>query len=113
MIATENRLPLFGIMLPLFLVDDADEVLNLGDHAANRRGVLQLGDPADLVELEADQRRPLRGGAGGAAPGGSARPCSSLRLCPSSLPQKAQKAPVVYPPPPSAPPPPRRDCRVD
>src|SRR3984957_3180767 len=60
MIATENRLPLFGIMLPLFLVDDADEMLNLGDHAANRRGVLQLGDPADLVELEADQRRALR-----------------------------------------------------
>src|SRR6202171_664158 len=44
----------------LFLVDDADEMLNLGDHAANRRGVLQLGHPADLVELEADQRRALR-----------------------------------------------------
>src|SRR5471030_2998912 len=64
MILTENRSPLFGIMLPsyfpLFLVDDADEMLNLGDHAANCRGVLQLGDPADLVELEADQRRTLR-----------------------------------------------------
>src|SRR6202022_4320800 len=44
----------------LFLVDDADEVLNLGDHAANSRRVLQLGDPADLVELEADQRLTLR-----------------------------------------------------
>src|ERR1700726_2451418 len=46
--------------LSLFLVDDADEMLNLCDHAANCRGVLQLGNPADLVELEADQRRPLR-----------------------------------------------------
>jgi len=44
----------------LFLVDDADEMLNLRDHAANCRGILQLGDPADLVELEADQRRALR-----------------------------------------------------
>src|SRR4030088_1801555 len=44
----------------LFLVDDADEMLNLCDHAANRRRVLKLGDPADLVELEADQRRALR-----------------------------------------------------
>src|ERR1700694_361669 len=61
MISTENRLPLFGIMLPtLFLVDDADEMLNLCDHAANRRGVLQFGHPADLVELEPDQRRALR-----------------------------------------------------
>src|SRR6478735_4572885 len=40
----------------LFLVDDADEMLNLRDHAANRRGVLQLGNPADLVEFQADQR---------------------------------------------------------
>src|SRR5450432_1700791 len=61
MIATENRLPAFRDHAPiLFLVDDADEMLNLGDHAANCRGVLQLGDPADLVELEADQRRTLR-----------------------------------------------------
>src|SRR6202171_3280499 len=44
----------------LFLVDDADEMLNLCDHAANCRGVLQLGGPADLVELEADQRLALR-----------------------------------------------------
>jgi hypothetical protein len=80
MISAENRLPLFGIMLlspehdldrkpapafrdhapSLFLVDNPDEVLNLGDHAANRRGILQLGDATDLVELEADQRRALR-----------------------------------------------------
>src|SRR6266849_171483 len=44
----------------LLLADDADEMLNLADHAANLRGVLKLGDPADLVELEADQRRTLR-----------------------------------------------------
>src|SRR3954468_18555774 len=44
----------------LFLVDDADEVLNLCDHAANRRRILQLGDAANLVELEADQRGTLR-----------------------------------------------------
>src|ERR1700737_4288931 len=61
MISTEDRSPLFGIMPPiLFLVDDADEMLNLRDHAANFRRILQLGDPADLVELEADQRRALR-----------------------------------------------------
>src|SRR6201986_2396144 len=46
--------------LSLFLVDDADEMLNLCDHAANCRGVLQLGGAADLVELEADQRLALR-----------------------------------------------------
>src|SRR5258707_14522407 len=50
----------FIALSPLFLVDNADEVLNLGDHAANRRGVLQLGDAADLVEFQADQRRTLR-----------------------------------------------------
>src|SRR5450631_2925393 len=53
----------FIALSPLFvslLVDDANEVLNLGDHAANSRGVLQFGDAADLVELEADQRRTLR-----------------------------------------------------
>src|SRR6266436_5120594 len=46
--------------LSYFLVVDADEMLNLCDHAANCRRVPQLGDPADLVELEADQRRTLR-----------------------------------------------------
>src|SRR5438034_10276826 len=35
-------------------------MLNLRDHAANCRRVLQLGDATDLVELEADQRRTLR-----------------------------------------------------
>src|SRR5919206_5364323 len=62
MILTENRSTLFGIMLPsdLLLADDADEMLNLGDHAANFRRVRKLGNPADLVELEADQRRTLR-----------------------------------------------------
>src|ERR1700684_3917484 len=44
----------------LFLADDADEMLNLGDHAADTGSVMQLGDPADLVELEADQRLALR-----------------------------------------------------
>src|ERR1700734_4070648 len=36
-----NRKPAsaFRDHAPLFLVDDADEMLNLGDHAANRRGV--------------------------------------------------------------------------
>src|ERR1700760_2523922 len=48
------------LYLVLLLVDDADEMLNLGDHAANRRGVLQLADATDLVELQADQRRALR-----------------------------------------------------
>src|SRR4051795_11972663 len=61
MILTENRSPLFGIMLPYLLVaDDPDEMLNLADHAANFRRILKLGNPADLVELEADQRRTLR-----------------------------------------------------
>src|SRR3954470_6495303 len=44
----------------LLLADDADEMLNLADHAANLRRILKLGNPADLVELEADQRRTLR-----------------------------------------------------
>jgi hypothetical protein len=52
----------------LLLADDADEMLNLGDHAANRRRVLQLGHTTDLVELEADQRRTLRVMAADCAP---------------------------------------------
>jgi hypothetical protein len=36
-------------LLVLLLADDADEVLNLGDHAANFRGVPQLGDPAEAA----------------------------------------------------------------
>src|SRR6266567_3899340 len=43
-----------------FLADDTDEMLNLCDHAANRRRILQFGNPADLVELQPDQRRTLR-----------------------------------------------------
>src|SRR3954462_12537654 len=39
----------------LLLADDAYEMLNFRNHAANRRGVRQLGDPADLVELHPDQ----------------------------------------------------------
>jgi hypothetical protein len=35
-------------------------MLDLADHAANFRRVLKFGNPADLVELEADQRRALR-----------------------------------------------------
>src|ERR1700761_5802195 len=37
------------LYLVLLLVDNADEMLNLGDHAANRRGVLQLADATNLV----------------------------------------------------------------
>src|ERR1700732_3875503 len=69
-IRTENRLPVFGIMLLiLILVDDAHEMLNFCDHAANCRGVRQPGAPAELFELEADQRRPLRGVAADRAAG--------------------------------------------
>src|SRR5712671_796170 len=62
MILTENRFPTFRDHAPsiLLLADDADEMLNLADHAANRRRVRKLGNPADLVEVEADQRRTLR-----------------------------------------------------
>src|ERR1700755_2624422 len=44
----------------LLLADDANEMLNLGDHAANLRGVLKLGHAADLVEIEPNQCRTLR-----------------------------------------------------
>src|SRR5258705_8419597 len=62
MILTENRFPTFRDHAPsiLLLADDADEMLTLADHAANRRRVRKLGNPADLVEVEADQRRTLR-----------------------------------------------------
>src|ERR1700680_4826912 len=113
MILTENRLPLFGIMLPtLFLVDDADEMLNFCDHAANPRGVRQLGDVADVVELEPDQRRALRGVAADRAVGlhDPDRLCGlghRLEL------RKAREARVVYSATASASPPTRRDCSVD
>src|SRR5690349_24422341 len=44
----------------LLLADDADEMVNLLDHAAHLSRIRQLGDPADLVELQPDQRRALR-----------------------------------------------------
>src|SRR5438034_9212164 len=47
MISAENRYPPFGITRSvLLLVDDADEMVNLLDHPANRRGVRQLADAA-------------------------------------------------------------------
>jgi hypothetical protein len=52
--------PLFGIMLHLISRRRRGRDVEPCDHAANRRRVLQLGDAADLVELEADQRRALR-----------------------------------------------------
>src|SRR6266702_2514166 len=111
MIPTEKWLPLSGIMLPtLFFVDDADEMLNLCDHAADRRRVLQLGDPADLVELQSDQRRTLRVVAADRAAGllDLDRLCGlghRLQL------RKAREARVVYSATASASPPTRRDCR--
>src|ERR1700761_9361929 len=48
------------IFLALLPVDDANEMLNLGDHAANLRRVLKLGHAADLVELQPDQGVALR-----------------------------------------------------
>src|SRR5262249_1322289 len=45
------------ILLP---VDDADELVDLLDHAANGRRIRQVDTPADLVELQPDQRRTLR-----------------------------------------------------
>src|SRR6476620_11635175 len=39
--------------------DDANEMLDLFDHPANRRGIGEGRGPVELVELEADQRRAL------------------------------------------------------
>src|ERR1019366_4104161 len=47
------------ISLSLGFVDDADEMLDLGDHAPDRRRVLEGLAPADGVETEADQRGAL------------------------------------------------------
>src|SRR5262249_12579117 len=44
---------------PLGLVDDANEVTDLGDHAADRRSILQRRTATDAVEAEPDQRRAL------------------------------------------------------
>src|SRR4030088_3840403 len=94
----------------LFLVDDADEMLNLCDHAANCRGVLQLGDPADLVELEADQRRTLRVVAAERAAG----LLDLDHLCGLGHRHNSEKrGRVGYSATTSASPPTRRDCRVD
>src|SRR6195952_3486652 len=96
----------------LFPVDDADEMLNLGDHAANRRRILQLGYPADLVELEADQRLALRVVAADRAAG----LLDLDHLCGLGhhyYSEKRQTAPVVYSATTSASPPTRRDCSVD
>src|SRR5580700_11201906 len=97
---------------PLLLVDNADEVLNLGDHAANRRRVLQLGDPADLVELEADQRRSLRVMAANRAAG----LLDLDHLCGLGHrhnSEKRERASCIYSATTSASPPTRRDCSVD
>src|SRR6266702_3509607 len=87
-------------------------MLNLGDHAANLRGILQLGRPADLVELEADQRRALRMMAADCA----ADLFDLDRLC--GLGHRlelrvARKDARCYSATTSASPPTRRDCRVD
>src|SRR5258708_35303127 len=42
------------LLISLLLADDPDEMLNFCDHAANRRRILQLGNPADFVELQSD-----------------------------------------------------------
>src|SRR5689334_9432620 len=114
MILTENRSPLFGIMLllNLLLADDADEMLNLADHAANLRRILKLGNPADLVELEADQRRALRVVAADRATG----LLDLDHLCGLGHLLELRNAPdarFVYSATASASPPTRRDCSVE
>src|SRR3569623_1434427 len=99
------------LLVSCLLVDDADEMLDLADHAANLRRVLKLGNPADLVELEADQRRALRVVAADRAAGllDLDRLCGlghRLQL------RNAQNARSVYSATASASPPARRDCRV-
>src|SRR5260370_14891997 len=87
-------------------------MLNLGDHAANCRRVLQFGDAADLVELEADQRRTLRVVAADCAAG----LLDLDHLCGLGHDNNSEKrcdAPVVYSATTSASPPTRRDCSVD
>src|SRR5947209_10977362 len=91
----------------LFLIHDADEVLNLGDHAAHRRRVLQLGNPADLVEFQADQRRALRVVAADRAAG----LLDLDRLC--GLGHRRNSRNAIYSATTSASPPTRRDCSVD
>src|SRR5579863_4577619 len=96
----------------LLLADDADEMLNLGDHAANLGGILQLGDAADLVELQPDQRRALRVVAADCAMG----LLDLDRLCGLGhrpYLRNARQARCCYSATASASPPTRRDCNVD
>src|SRR5262245_46440603 len=86
-------------------------MLNLGDHAANFRRVRKLGNPADLVELEADQRRTLRVVAADRAAG----LLDLDRLCGLGhrLNSKKRLNSAGYSATASASPPTRRDCSVD
>src|ERR1700722_10204798 len=101
------------VYVSLFLVDDADEMLNLRDHAANCGCVRKLGDAADLVELEPDQRRALRVMAADRAAG----LLDLDHLCGLGHRHNSEEAPekarVVYSATASASPPTRRACSVD
>src|ERR1700704_7121092 len=62
-----GNMPLIGMAgtsramtVKLLRVHHADDVLDLGDHAADRRRIDQLGDAADAVEPQPDQRLALR-----------------------------------------------------
>src|SRR5579885_38603 len=50
-------LSFIAVTLRLLFFDDAHEMRDLGDHAANLRRILELSAAADLVQPEADQRR--------------------------------------------------------
>src|SRR5207248_9597743 len=87
-------------------------MLNFRDHATNCRGILQLGNPADLVEIETDQRRTLRVVAADRAAG----LLDLDRLCGLGhrLNSKERlKNRAGYSATTSASPPTRRDCSVD
>src|SRR5450755_2322322 len=86
-------------------------MLNLCDHAANCRGVMQLGDPADLVELEADQCLALRVMAADRAAG----LLDLDHLCGLGHRHNSESADraLIYSATTSASPPTRRDCRVE
>src|SRR5580692_8134462 len=88
-------------------------MLNLCNHAANCRRILQLGGPADLVELEADQRLALRVVAADRAAG----LLDLDRFCGLGHRLELRSAPIkrgcCYSATTSASPPIRRDCNVD
>src|ERR1700740_2585738 len=88
-------------------------MLNLSDHAANLRGILQLGGAADLVELQPDQRRALRVMAADRAAG----VLDLDRLCGLGhrleLRNARKGAGCRYSATASASPPTRRDCSAD